>query len=41
MNCFYRGKDSVARYDIKEVTSHSDRLGVAMEFKEKLGLQMV
>jgi hypothetical protein len=35
-----KGKGSVVRNDIKEVTSHGNRLGVAMEFKEKLDLQM-
>ncbi len=35
-----KGKGTVVRYDIKDVTSHGNRLGVAMEFKEKLDLQM-
>ena len=36
-----KGKGSVVRNDIKEVTSHGNRLGVTMEFKEKLELLMV
>ncbi len=35
-----KGKGTVVRYDIKDVTNHGNRLGVAMEFKEKLDLQM-
>ena len=36
-----KGKGSVVRNDIKNITAHGNRLGVALEFKEKLDLQMV
>ena len=36
-----KGKGSVVRNDIKNVTGHGNRLGVALEFKEKLDLKMV
>lgn len=35
------GSGSVVRTDIKNVTAHGNRLGVALEFKEKLDLKMV
>ena len=35
-----KGNGSVVRSDIKDVTTHGDRLGVAMKFEEKLDLQM-
>ena len=35
-----KGDGSVVRNDIKNITSHGNRLGVAIEFKEKLDLQM-
>ncbi len=35
-----KGMGSVVRNDIKDVTSKGNRLGVAMEFKEKLSLKM-
>ncbi len=36
-----KGKGSVVRNDIKNITTHGNKLGVALEFKEKLDLQMV
>ncbi len=36
-----KGNGCVVRNDIKDITSHGNRLGVALEFKEKLDLQMV
>jgi hypothetical protein len=36
-----KGNGCVVRNDIKNVTSRGNRLGVALEFKEKLDLQMV
>ncbi len=35
-----KGSGSVVRNDIKNVTTHGNRLGVALEFKEKLDLNM-
>ena len=35
-----RGNGCVVRNDIKNVTSHGNRLGVALEFNEKLEIQM-
>jgi|TARA_B100002003_G_C13994245_1_gene480274 hypothetical protein len=35
------GNGSIVRNDIKNISSHGNRLGVAIEFKEKLDLQMV
>jgi hypothetical protein len=35
-----KGNGSIVRNDIKDVTSHGNRLGVAMEFKGKLDIQM-
>jgi hypothetical protein len=35
-----KGKGSVVRNDIKDITRHGNRLGVALEFKEKLDLTM-
>lgn len=34
------GVGSVVRNDVKNVTTRGNRLGVALEFKEKLGLKM-
>ena len=36
-----KGNGSIVRNDIKNITRHGNRLGVAMEFKEKLDLKMV
>lgn len=36
-----KGKGSVVRNDIKDITTHGNRLGVALEFREKLDLKMV
>jgi len=36
-----KGKGSVVRNDIKDITSKGNRLGVALEFREKLDLQVV
>ncbi len=35
-----KGNGSVVRNDIKDVTGHGNRLGVALEFKDKLDLLM-
>ncbi len=35
-----KGNGSVVRNDIKDVTGHGNRLGVALEFKDKLDIQM-
>jgi hypothetical protein len=35
-----KGKGTVVRNDIKDVTSHGNRLGVALEFKNKLDISM-
>ena len=35
-----KGNGAIVRNDIKGVTSHGDRLGVALEFEERLDLQM-
>ncbi len=35
-----KGNGSIVRNDIKNVTSHGNRLGVAMEFEDKLDLLM-
>ncbi len=35
-----KGNGSIVRNDIKNVTSHGNRLGVAMEFKDKLDILM-
>ncbi|MFQ5687340.1 MAG: hypothetical protein ACE5GV_11855 [Candidatus Scalindua sp.] len=36
-----KGRGYVVRNDIKNVTVHGNRMGVALEFKEKLDLKMV
>ncbi|MFQ5686634.1 MAG: hypothetical protein ACE5GV_08240 [Candidatus Scalindua sp.] len=36
-----KGHGSIVRNDIKNITTHGNRLGVAMEFKEKLDHQLV
>ncbi len=35
-----KGNGFIVRNDIKNITSHGNRLGVAMKFKDKLDLQM-
>lgn len=36
-----KGNSSIVRNDIKNITAHGSRLGVTMEFKEKLDHHMV
>ena len=36
----FKGTGSVARNDIKDVTCRGNRLGVALEFKDKLNISM-